>query len=160
MSDYFESVAQFHDKFSLPVSSESRSDGRTPQLLTEEEMDFRTAFLFEEINEMIQGYGEKDLAKVADAIVDAVYVLLGTAHCMGLPFDALWTEVQRANMAKRPWQEGDPLKPRNAVGLDVVKPEGWRPPDIAGVLKRFRPECLCESDGQGISFQCPIHGFV
>lgn len=141
---YFEDVAEFHQQFFLPLSAEAfppstvNSRFRTPQIPSAAEVDFRGAFMLEEIREFFVGYGEKDLAKMADALVDLVWVALGTAHYMGVPFDALWDEVKRANMEKRPWKEGDPLKPRNALGLEIVKPEGWKPPDIAGVITEFR----------------------
>lgn len=138
MSDYFSDVADFHVKFELPVSIESRSSTfpkiRYPNLLSESEFNYRISFLFEEIRELIEGQGERNLAKVADSIVDAVYVLLGTAHYMGLPFDTLWEAVHRANMTKRPWREGDPIKPRNVQGLEIVKPEGWVGPNIQRIL--------------------------
>lgn len=138
----FKDVAEFHAKFGLPTASQLGlqtfdSKLRHPQLLPEKEFEFRTAFLFEEIREMLVAQGEKDLPKVADAIVDAVYILLGTAHFMGLPFDELWNAVHRANMQKRPWQEGDPIKPRNAAGLDIVKPPGWQGPNIERIIATY-----------------------
>lgn len=138
MSNYFDDVGKFHEKFNLPVADSATESAhcRLPQLLSRKEFNFRTAFLFEEIRELIEGYGEQDLAKMADALVDIVYVALGTAHYAGVPFDELWKEVQRANMEKRPWQEGDPVKPRNTTGLEIVKPEGWISPDIRGILEK------------------------
>lgn len=126
----FDDVGEFHEKMNLPTSSI-----REPQFVSEGEFNFRTAFLFEEKRELIEGFAERDLAKVADALADLVWVALGTAHYFGIPFNEVWEEVRRANMAKRPWQEGDPLKPRNVVGLEVVKPLGWRPPDIDACLQ-------------------------
>lgn len=148
MRSYFDDVGKFHVKMGLPVAllaegGRTPVDGRLPvevqpQLLERVVLDFRTDFLFEELREWIEANAEGDLARAADALVDLVYVALGTAHFMGLPFNALWNEVQRANLEKRPWREGDPIKPRNSVGaLDIVKPEGWRPPDVEGVLGRF-----------------------
>lgn len=72
---------------------------------------------------------EQDLEKAADALADLVYVALGTAHMMGLPFEAVWAEVQRANMTKvRATGDDDPRSKRGS-SLDVVKPEGWKAPD-------------------------------
>lgn len=116
----------FHQKFGMP-------ERQHPGLLEDDLMGFRVDFLQEELNEIIEGYGELDLAKVADGLVDLVYVALGTAELMGLPWEELWDEVQRANMEKQ-----RALKPEDSQRLstyDVVKPEGWRPPDIEGVLK-------------------------
>jgi predicted HAD superfamily Cof-like phosphohydrolase len=138
-SNYFDDVGAFHVKFNLPVSPESSlAIYRPTGYLSETEFNFRTAFLFEELKEWIEAYGEQNVVKMADALVDLVWVALGTAHYLGIPFDSLWHEVKRANMEKRPWQEGDPIKPRNVQGFEVVKPEGWKPPDIEGIIERFR----------------------
>lgn len=140
MSNYFDDVGRFHGQFDLPVSHETwaKTGTRLPGVISTTEFNFRIAFLFEELKELIEGNEAGDLGRVADALVDLVWVALGTAHYCGLPFDALWKEVQRANMEKRPWREGDPIKPRNAQGLEIVKPDGWVPPDIEGVLTDFQ----------------------
>ena len=139
--NYFDDLSQFHQKMGLPVSAESVTPveiSQAPGALSSSDFQFRLSFLYEEIRELIEGQTNRDLSKISDALVDIVYVALGTAHYAGIPFDALWQEVQRANMEKRPWREGDPIKPRNTTGLEITKPEGWRPPDIDGVLKKFR----------------------
>jgi len=54
---------------------------------------------------------------------------------MGLPWQVLWNEVQRANMTKqRASSDGSDSKRRTS--LDVVKPPGWQPPDVAGILEK------------------------
>ena len=140
MSNFFDDVGRFHGKFNLPVSHETwrRTGTSKPGLISKRDFDFRVNFMHEEIRELIEGNAQGNLTQIADALVDLVYVALGTAHYFGLPFQALWDEVHRANMEKQPWKEGDPVKPRNASGLEVVKPEGWLPPDIEGVIRDFR----------------------
>lgn len=140
--NYFDDVGVFHAKFNLPVSEESamvttQVNNDPPRILTKREFEFRTAFLYEEQREFTEAHAMGDLARCADALADIVWVALGTAHLMGLPFDAVWNEVKRANYAKRPWSDGDPVKPRNVVGLEIVKPEGWQPPDIEQALETF-----------------------
>ena len=44
------------------------------------------------------------LAKLADALTDLVYVIDGTAHEYGIPFEEIWDVVQEANMNKL-WTE-------------------------------------------------------
>lgn len=125
-SSNFDDVKGFHEKFGVPV-------GKYPKLLNEDALKFRTAFMFEELNEFIYHHAREDLSEAADALIDLVYVVLGTAVWMGLPWQELWDEVQRANMSKVP-AEKQPYGARHQ--FDVRKPEGWRPPDIAGVLRR------------------------
>jgi predicted HAD superfamily Cof-like phosphohydrolase len=78
-----------------------------------------------------QRASEQDLpcmSSVADALSDLEYVTIGSAVAWGLPGDAVWSEVHAANMRKA----GGP-KDSNGKAL---KPPGWTPPDIEGVLKR------------------------
>ena len=53
---------------------------------------------------------------------------------MGIPFGAVWREVHESNMRKvRAKPDGSDSKRRH--GYDVVKPEGWTPPDVRRVLR-------------------------
>src|SRR5687768_5098031 len=100
-----------------------------PVHLTKRKLTERIEFLQEELNEFKEGVEEQDLAKQADALVDLVYVALGTADMLGLPWDWLWADVQRANMAK---ERG--ITKRGHL-VDMVKPEGWVPPLTEWLLK-------------------------
>ena len=131
METNFESVGAFHRKFQLPVSG----PGNGPRIVGPDVFLFRYQFLQEELQELLKAYRDQDIVGVADAIVDLVYVALGTAHMFGIPFDEVFREVQRANMGKeRSNGDGDPRSKRGS-GLDVVKPEGWRPPDVEGIIE-------------------------
>ena len=57
-----------------------------------------------------------------------------TAVADGIELPAVWAEVQRSNMAKFPGGRAV----MNESGK-AVKPEGWTPPDIEGVLKNQDP---------------------
>jgi len=125
----FEDVGDFHRKFGLPNDQDTK-----PNILPEDVMSFRVNFMQEELNECIVAYETGDLPKVADALCDLVYVALGTAHLMGLPFNKLWAEVQRANMTKERATSSDDIRSTRKHSLDVVKPLGWQPPNIEQVL--------------------------
>ena len=128
----FRDVGVFHQKFGLdnvifnPIG---------PREVPADLMEFRLKFLKEELKEFEEGLAENDEAKMADALIDLVYVALGTAHIKGYPWTQLWAEVQGANMAKERAVRSD----QSARGStwDVIKPAGWRPPDIKGILKKF-----------------------
>lgn len=83
---------------------------------------------------------EQDLHAVSLALHKALRLSLVTAHAVRVPFNDVWAEVQRANMAKAP-NDGSMQKPRNEGlppewrGLDIMKPDGWAPPDVARVLR-------------------------
>ncbi len=142
MSGDFRDVGMFHDKFGL----KSQAGWRVPQCLDPATRDFRVGFLLEEMKELCEGYGLKleftlepvagqppDLPKIADALVDLVYMALGTAHLHNLPWPQLFAEVQRANMSKER-AKNDGSNSARKSSLDVIKPAGWTPPDIARVL--------------------------
>jgi predicted HAD superfamily Cof-like phosphohydrolase len=127
----YNDVGSFHKKFDLPVA------GGAPHIVPHRIALFRLMFLQEELMELTKGVMKDDLPAIADALVDLVYVALGTAHYYGLPWEALWDEVQRANMKKeRAAADGSNSSREN--GLDVIKPKGWEPPDISGILDRYR----------------------
>lgn len=129
-SSNFRDVGLFHERFGLDHALHEVK----PRLISQELVEFRLKFLQEELNELQEGYDTSDLAKIADSLVDLVYVALGTAHLHGLPWEELWAEVQRANMTKQRAERAD-QSARNST-FDVIKPPGWRPPMIHETLLR------------------------
>lgn len=67
-----------------------------------------------------------DLVKALDGLCDLLCVTYGTFAEYGVDAAPFWDEVHRTNMAKA----GGPVR---ADGKRL-KPPGWTPPDIAGVL--------------------------
>lgn len=75
-------------------------------------------------------------AEAFDGLLDMAYVIFGTAHFLGYPWQQGWRLVHRANMSKiRAKRDGSDSTRGHA--LDVVKPEGFQPPNIARLLNRF-----------------------
>lgn len=122
----FFDIHQFHEKFGLkPVEKVGE--------LNAEVLKFRIDFMREELNEFERAAAFGDLEGELDALVDLVYVALGTAYLAKFPFGQAWNRVQKANMAKvRAEKESD--SKRGSV-LDVVKPEGWTPPSHHDLVK-------------------------
>ena len=127
MSKYLTDVQAFHNKFGLPTATDN------PHFPSDEIMDFRLGFLMEELDEIGAGIYNHDLEEVADGLIDLIYIAIGTGLFLGLPMDELWDEVQRANMDKVRAKNADESK-RNSA-LDVIKPVGWKEPDIKRVLE-------------------------
>lgn len=67
----------------------------------------------------------RSLPKSADALIDLLYVTIGSLLAMGIDLWPLWAEVQRCNMAKL----GGPV-----INGKLCKPEGFKPPDIEALL--------------------------
>lgn len=126
--------------------------GDAPRLLAKRKLAERLNFVLEELREtataggleldpqaisFVPGDAAPDLFEIADGLVDLVYVAKGTALMMGIPWEACWDEVQRANMAKVP---GPSAKRGSAV--DAVKPPGWKAPDHRPILvaRGFDPD--------------------
>lgn len=109
-------VKAFHDKFKVP-----QGPGK-PRTLGPERAQVRAEWMLEEFCEYLAGQGLKlvgtthrglrimpdpvakvSLGETADALVDLVYMTLGTALETGLDeacFVDLWNDVHRANMGK------------------------------------------------------------
>ena len=120
---FFDCVKQFHYKV-LGINDAK------PTLQLPVEFSQRVAFMEEEIEELGQAYIDKDLVAVADALADLVYVALGTAHMMGIPFDQVFKTVHAANMRKMRGMT------KRGMVFDACKPEGWVGPEaeIAAIL--------------------------
>jgi hypothetical protein len=73
------------------------------------------------------------VAAQADALVDIQYYMLNCAAKKGINMSSIFGVVHAANMAKRNPQTGHFEK--NADGK-VIKPPGWKPPDVEGELAR------------------------
>ena len=152
-------VHDFHSRFGYAVHE-------TPHVPEDDIVRFRLALIAEEFFELLEASvvdpggialaqsliskalnGERygiPLAKVAvdlpeftDAMADLDYVVEGTRLAFGIDGWPVLLEVQRANMDKAPSHLAS--ADRAKVDLNVAKtpkPEGWRPPDIAGELRK------------------------
>jgi predicted HAD superfamily Cof-like phosphohydrolase len=139
MMSNFDDVGSFHKKFGLPFSPPTDSiaddERRKPQWLNVETQTYRVRFIQEELDELENAYIDQDFEQVADALVDIVYVAMGTAHMHNLPWEELWTEVQQTNLAK---QRALSLKDSKRMSIfDVVKPKNWKAPRIKAILRKF-----------------------
>lgn len=116
----FDMVRVFRHKMRLPISDK-------PQFLSPAESSYFARFIMEELSEYLRACEEDSLVDAADAIVDLVYVALGCAHAMGLPFDELFKVVHNSNMGKSP--ASDTMRSLRGSQYDVIKPMGWTPPE-------------------------------
>ena len=120
MNSMLDDVVDFHSHV-LEIASPS-----SPTLVSQEFCLERFKFMAEETDEFIEASMRGDIVGIADALADVIYVALGTAHQMGLPFQAIWDHVHRANMRK----VRGVTKRGNSI--DARKPEDWVSPE-AGI---------------------------
>lgn len=145
-------VSEFHHRFGYPVRL------YPTYVYTEAEVRFRATLITEEYFEAMRALlgpsvdaaykmvgflinGETavplcvDLPEFADALGDLDYVVEGTRLTLGIPRLAVAFEIQAANMAKTRTQ----LEGADAAKLGgwskPIKPVGWKPPNIEGVLR-------------------------
>lgn len=143
-TDFLQDIRDFHKKFGLEYNG-------PPRALSGELAAFRRRFMEEELREWVDHIFASNLEltltdvpdpevyrhhleQTLDALVDLMYVLLGTAHLQGFDdiFEEAWRRVHAANMNKvRATSAADS---KRGSTLDVVKPEGWEPPTHTDLL--------------------------
>lgn len=142
-----------------------RSAERTCKSFTHSKEFLRLGMQISEVAELAEALRDQDAAGVLDAVVDTIYIALGTANTYDLPIGDGWLAVHRANMAKflpcpecgdekgaPAWVTDTDFAPDdgkacptcrghrvvaelNAQGK-VEKPAGWTPPDMRAVIER------------------------
>jgi predicted HAD superfamily Cof-like phosphohydrolase len=140
--DPFKDIIEFHEKFGLKYEG-------PPRVLPPSLAQFREKFIREEFREYLssacQARDELNgvtksfddevafhLEHALDALVDLVYVVLGTAYLHGFDFREAWRRVHAANMAKTRAPSSSDSKRKNRH--DVIKPPGWQPPRLRSLV--------------------------
>ena len=87
----------------------------------------------EENEEYLEAAMNNDLAEVADALGDMLYILCGTIleHGMQYKIEEVFEEIQRSNMSKL----GDNGKPIYREDGKVMKGPNYFKPNINGILE-------------------------
>src|SRR5271154_496216 len=146
-----EQLIEFHTFVGQPVLT-------TPQIPDEKRVRLRAALIAEEFFETIQAmFNVKEegprysnvhfnqakksmmwllghasvavnMAELADGLADLNYVIEGTHLEFGIDGKPIAAEVHRSNMEKK----AGPVSPTGKI----LKPPGWKPPDIEGALKK------------------------
>lgn len=140
MNQWVESVKEFMVKFGQPIRHK-------PSALTTGECFLRVNLIDEEREETVMAMANRNVTETADGIVDAIYVLIGTAIQSGIELDEIFAEVHRTNMAK--------VGGKVRADGKILKPEGWEPPKIAEIIEKQRflgtykehAKPVCDHDG-------------
>jgi predicted HAD superfamily Cof-like phosphohydrolase len=114
-------VAAFHRRFGSPPPEQPNLQSFPGAL--------RVRLIQEEADEFAQAVAEGDVAEMVDALCDLLYVTYGAAVDLGVDLEPFFAEVHRSNMAK--------VGGRRREDGKWLKPAGWMPPDIAGLLSRL-----------------------
>ncbi len=132
--NYLADVRQFHTTFDVPVCDTPQVPDFPRvrlrlQLIDEEATETRLA-LFDTYGHACNGTEAHKLPELASELCDLLYVVFGTALEFGIPLGEVWEAVHAANMRKATGGVR-----RSATGK-ILKPDGWKPADIAAVLRR------------------------
>lgn len=127
LQEAIEQVRTFHDAFGI-------ANAAAPTTALGGGHRLRYDLMREENEEYLEAAEEGDLVKVADALGDMLYILLGTILKHGLEgkIEEVFREIQRSNMSKLD-RDGRPIY--RADGK-VLKGEDYFAPDIAAILDR------------------------
>ena len=121
VSGYMSDIIEFHEKFGIAYYG-------PPRILPEDLSSFRLKFMGEELVEYDEATLDDDKVSMLDALVDLVYVALGTAHLHGFNFDEAWARVHRANMTKIKGPS------ERSAHYDVIKPPDFVKPDLSDLV--------------------------
>lgn len=161
----FRDVSRFNSKFGVTPTDHPTHE------LPEDILLFRALFMLEELQEYLVAVGCEiiqlpdgsldiirnnndgepphfDPEKALDSLVDLVYVTIGAAFLHRFKFNEAWARVQAANMAKERATGADDSRSKRKHSLDIVKPDGWKPPDLSDLIGPAEPRrCECSPPG-------------
>lgn len=84
------------------------------------------------LTKFIRSPSLENLTEVADGIGDSIYVLCQLARSLGIPLDEVFQCIHQNNMTK----VGPDGKVVRREDGKILKPEGWKPPDIWDILNK------------------------
>ena len=114
----FESVKKFMETFGQEIKEKA-------EFPNEKITSLRHDLIKEELDELKEALGNKDIKEVADALTDILYVTYGAGHAFGINLDKCFTEVQNSNMSKL-GSDGKPIyndKGKVMKGPNYFKPD-------------------------------------
>ena len=122
------SVELFHKSFGLGVSHSMKPD------LGAAKNQLRFNLMDEENKEYLEAAQNNDLAEVADALGDMLYILCGTIleHGMQYKIEEVFEEIQRTNMSKL-GKDGKPIYREDGK---VLKGPEYFKPNIQAILDK------------------------
>ena len=86
----------------------------------------------EEHQELLEATLSDDRVEQLDALIDILVVTIGAIHSIGADGEGAWNEVMRTNFAKI---DKDTDKVRKREDGKVLKPIGWKSPELAQFIK-------------------------
>jgi len=116
MNKQYEMVRDFQSKMGQPVADK-------PKAMNFERQKQRYEYLFEELSEFLDA---EEVVDQADAMIDLIYLAIGTMVELGVKPEKLFEIVHNANMSKL-WPDGKPHT--NPETGKIIKPPTFVRPE-------------------------------
>lgn len=108
----------------------------SPDVIDDGALELMAKLIEEESKETADALRARDLIESADGFADLIWVCLEAALKMGLDLPAIFEEVRRSNLAK---VANGVIRREDGK---IMKPPGWKPPDVFGTIQFQRPLAL------------------
>jgi predicted HAD superfamily Cof-like phosphohydrolase len=109
-----------------------RACGQTVDKFNGTQFDMYCALIEEEHKELKQALADNNNVEVLDALIDILVVTIGAIHSGGFDAEGAWKEVMSTNFAKIDKDTGLVRKREDGK---VLKPVGWKAPELAPFVK-------------------------
>jgi len=104
---------------------------QTVDYYNENQYNMYCSLIKEETTELQDAISNNDRVEQLDALIDILVVTIGAIHSLGARGEDAWDEVMRTNFAKIDSETG---KVRKREDGKVLKPEGWKSPELEQYL--------------------------
>lgn len=117
-------LKEFHKAFNCVINE-------FPTIVDKETALLRVKLVVSESAELTEAIANEDIVEIFDAIIDLLYVILGTAHSYGLANFLLegFRQVHYNNMSKL-GEDGKPMKDKAGK---IIKPDNYKPVDLSWI---------------------------
>lgn len=101
------------------------------QAPSDENANLYVKLIEEEFNEFREAIEQNDVVEQLDACMDMIWVILGYCHMKKFKVQEAWDEVADSNLSKIDTRTGKVIKREDGK---VLKPEGWKPPQLGNFI--------------------------
>ena len=115
-----------------PFEDIERFGSACDQPANEANYNMYLSLIDEEVSELVDAVAANDKVEQLDALIDILVVTMGAVRAAGWDGEAAWKEVMDTNFAKI---DPDTGKVRKREDGKVLKPEGWKAPELAQFVK-------------------------
>ena len=107
--------------------------GQTVGSRNQDQFDLYLKLIQEEVSELQTAVDNNDRVEQLDALIDIMVVTVGAVQSLGVDGEGAWKEVMSTNFAKIDSLTG---RVRKREDGKVLKPVGWRPPELFKYINR------------------------